>query len=252
MINDTPSSGMRSIGIICARGASKRLPRKNVRLLNGVPLIAYCCAAARLSRLDRVIVSTEDAEIARVCRENGVEAPFVRPDELASDYASSPDIIGHALGWLEANEGARYDVFVLLQPTTPFVLPDHIDACLDAMAEARVACCFTARGVADPPQWMFRIDDAGDAAPLLGKAITGDQEHSQHLDAAYIPNGAAYAVRPVAMRAQNRIICEPSRLVLMPTDRSVDVDDELDWLYAESVAKARSFAPVSAKQEAAP
>lgn len=238
---------MQSIGIICARGTSKRLPRKNVKPLNGVPLIAYCCAAARQSQIDRVIVSTEDAEIASICREAGVEAPFVRPQELAFDYASSPSIIGHALEWLKTNEDVRYDAFVLLQPTTPFVLPEHIDACLDALADPRIACCFTAREVRDPPQWMFRIDESGDAVPQLGQAIIGDQEHSQHLAAAYIPNGAAYAVRTAAMFAQNRIICEPSRLALMPAERSVDVDDALDWLYAESVAKTYSFVPVSAK-----
>jgi CMP-N-acetylneuraminic acid synthetase len=237
---------MPSLGVICARGASKRLPRKNVRPLNGTPLVAYCCAAARESRIDRVIVSTEDAEIAAVCAAWGVPAPFVRPEALASDYASSPDIVGHALDWMEHHDGGRFDVVVLLQPTTPFVLTEHIDACLDELERSRAACCFTARAVADPPQWMFVQDGDGAARPLLGRAIEGDQEHSQRLAASYIPNGAAYAVRVDAMRAQNRIICDPARLVVMQPERSVDVDDDLDWIYAEAVARKFGFTPPSA------
>jgi CMP-N-acetylneuraminic acid synthetase len=239
---------VRSLGVICARGASKRLPRKNVRPLNGIPLVAYCCAAARESRIDRLIVSTEDAEIAEICAAWGVSAPFVRPQELASDYASSPDIVGHALDWMERNEGARFDVLVLLQPTTPFVLTEHIDACLDVLERSDTACCFTARAVADPPQWMFVQDGEGAARPLLGKVIEGDQEHSQHLAASYIPNGAAYAVRADAMRTQGRIICDPARLVIVEPERSVDVDDELDWVYAEAVARKFGFTPVSPDQ----
>ena len=239
---------MASLGVICARGASKRLPRKNVRLLNGTPLVAYCCAAARKSRIDRLIVSTEDAEIAAVCAAWGVPAPFVRPEELASDFASSPDIVGHALDWMESHEGRRFDVLVLLQPTTPFVLSEHIDACLGELERSGAVSCFTARAVADPPQWMFVQDGESAARPLLGKAIEGDQEHSQRLAASFIPNGAAYAVRVDAMRAQNRIICDPARLVVVAPERSIDVDDELDWVYAEAVARKFGFTPLASDQ----
>jgi CMP-N-acetylneuraminic acid synthetase len=233
---------MPSLAVILARGTSKRLPRKNVRLLNGVPLVAYCCAAVRGSRADRAIVSTEDDEIARICRASGVDAPFVRPAALAEDYASSVDIISHAHEWMERESGEHFDVLVLLQPTTPFVLPEHIDQCLAALDDPTLACCFTARAVADPPQWMFTQSD-GRAAPLLGQAIEGNQEHSQHLAACYIPNGAAYAVRVAAMRHQNRIICDPARMVIMSPERSIDVDDELDWLYAETIARRFAFTP---------
>src|SRR5215472_15027703 len=122
-----------SIGIILARGSSKRLPRKNVKPLLGTPLIGWMIGAALASRLDRVIVSTEDAEIAEISRAHGADVPFRRPDELAADYASSEAILKHALEAVEKAEGKRYDICVTLQPTTPFVAPADIDGCLAAL-----------------------------------------------------------------------------------------------------------------------
>ena len=235
---------MRSLGVICARAASKRLPRKNLRPLNGVPLVAYCASAARRARLDSVIVSTEDREIAAICVGHGVEAPFVRPEELAADYASSPDIVGHAVDWMRTQRGLDYDIVVVLQPTTPFVLPEHIDACVDALKhDAGAACCFTARPASEPPQWMFMRGEDGRVSPLLGEAIGAEREHAQLLATHYLPNGAAYAVRLAALAAQRRIICDPARIVVMPPERSVDIDDELDWLFAERVARHYSLTP---------
>ncbi len=236
------AASLRSLGVICARGGSKRLPRKNVRPLNGVPLVAYCAGAARRARLDTAIVSTDDPEIAAICEEAGIEAPFTRPTALAADFASSPDIVGHAIDWMRKNREIEFDVVVLLQPTTPFVLPEHIDACVQALEDdSAAACCFTARTVHEPPQWMFALDGDGRVSPLLGEAIAGDQEHSQHLAEHYLPNGAVYAVRVYALAEQQRTICDPARIVIMPRERSVDIDDELDWLYAEGVARHFSF-----------
>src|SRR5262245_23004085 len=124
---------MLSLGIIFARGGSKRLPRKNVKPLLGLPLVGWMCRAAAASTLSRAIVSTEDDEIAAICEENSVAAPFRRPAALANDFASSPDILLHAIEAMERIDGRRYDVAALLQPSTPFALPEHIDACLAAM-----------------------------------------------------------------------------------------------------------------------
>ncbi len=235
---------MRSLGVICARGSSKRLRGKNIKPLNGVPLIGYMCQAALASRIDRVILSTEDDGIAAIAQQYGVEAPFRRPTELAADYATSPDIVGHALDWVERQEGKAYEVLVLLQPTTPFVLPVHIDACLHAVTKKDgMASCFTARKVTEPPQWMFTLNDDGTARPLLGRAIEGEQEHSQKLSPCYFPTGAAYAVRVDALRKQKRIICDPASIVEMDLERSVDIDEPLDWLIAESIGRFYGFAP---------
>jgi CMP-N-acetylneuraminic acid synthetase len=109
------------VAVIPARGGSKGLPRKNIRLLAGKPLIAYTIEAARQCALiDRVIVSTDDLEIAEVSRQFGAEAPFMRPEELATDYASTESVLKHAVEWLEEHEGYRADIVVFLQLTDIF------------------------------------------------------------------------------------------------------------------------------------
>ena len=235
---------MTSLGVIVARRSSKRLPGKNLLPVGELPLVGWMARAAAASRLDRVVVSTEDDEIAAVCEANGAAAPFRRPAALAADYASSPDIVGHAIDAMNAIDKTTYDCCVLLQPTTPFVLPAHIDDCLSALNDMDVNCAFTAREVDDPPQWMFRYNGGRRVEPLLKQAIEGDQEHSQHLAKAYIPSGAAYAFRVEAMRAQNRIICDPATIVVMDKARSVDIDDPLDLIYANVMARENRFEPI--------
>lgn len=236
---------MTTLGVIVARASSKRLPRKNLLPLGGLPLVGWMSRAAAAASLDRLIVSTEDDDIASVCEANGVAAPFRRPEELASDYASSCDIMLHALRTMETADATTYDVIVLLQPTTPFVLPEHIDACIAQLADPTVASAFTGRVALDPPRWMFTKDDSGCAQPLLGNWIRGNDEHTQCLETIYRPNGAAYAVRPDAMRSAGHVICDPCRLVVMEAKRSVDIDDALDLIYAETVAEHMGFKPVN-------
>lgn len=234
---------MSSLGVMHARGGSRRIPGKNVKPLGGVALIAYVARAALASRIDRVILSTDDAEIAARAAEQGVEVPFRRPAELAEDVPSELVTL-HALEWMESHEQERYDVVVTLQPTTPFVLPEHIDACLDVLEESDAACCFTARRAVEPPEWMFVTDDNGLALPLLKEAVQGNRGVFQELPPTYLPNGAAYATRSAVLRAQGRILCDPLRLIVMPAERSIDLDEPLDWLVAEVVAETHGFAPV--------
>ena len=238
---------MASLGVICARAGSKRLPGKNLKPLRGVPLLGYVCRAARASRIDRVILSTEDAAIARAAAAVGVEAPFERPRALAADYASSPDIVGHAIDWMAANGGGAYDIAVLIQPTTPFLTPADIDACLDAVASG-TASAFTVRQATEPPEWMFVHGPDGAARTLLGDPIAGAREHSQHVRTCYVPTGGAYAVRVAAMRSQGRIICDPAHLVETTPERAADIDDELDFLYAEMLAEHFDFGLIPAQE----
>lgn len=233
-----------SLGVIVARGASKRLPRKNLIPLLGTPLVGWSIRAALASRLDRVVVSTEDAEIAGVARQFGADVPFVRPHELAADYARSDDILIHALDATEADDGRRYDLVAYIQPTTPFVTPEDIDAAIDVVAHGEAACCFTAREVSEPPWWMFRQDENGRARPFVDGSIEGDREHSQKLAKTYFPSGAAWVLACHALRDQHRIYCEPLRMVMMPYERSVDIDDEVDWIVAEAIGRHHNFGPV--------
>lgn len=235
---------MTSLGVIVARRSSKRLPGKNLLPIGDLPIVGWMARAAAASRIDRLVVSTEDDEIAAVCEANGATAPFRRPEPLTADYASSPDIVRHAIDTMNAIDLTNYEICVLLQPTTPFVSPEHIDGCLAALDDRRIACAFTARQVEEPPEWMFRFNGARLAEPLLKNAIEGVREHSQHLAKAYFPSGAAYAFRVASMLAQNRIICDPATMVVMDTARSVDIDDPLDLTFAKLVADKHKFKPV--------
>ncbi|MBT5040288.1 MAG: acylneuraminate cytidylyltransferase family protein [Rhodospirillaceae bacterium] len=231
---------MRSLGILQARGGSTRIPRKNVKPLLGHPLIAYGGRAALLSGLSRLILSTDDDEIATAAREYGVDVPFRRPAELAEDVPTE-HVTRHALDWAEAEEGETYDIVVTLQPTTPFILPEHIDACVESVAASNAACCFTAQRASQPPQWMFTLDDGGTATPLLDGAVEGERGVFQSLPACYLPNGGAYATRVSAFRTQDRIISDPARLVIMDAARSVDLDEPEDWVVAEAMGAAHGF-----------
>lgn len=232
---------MKSLAVIVARGASKRLPRKNAKPLLGVPLVAWSIRAALASKVDRVVVTTEDEEIAVISRSYGADVPFMRPEELAADFARSDDILLHALDATEADDGKSYDVVVYIQPTTPFLLPRDIDSAVDVVARGEAACCFTAREATEPPWWMFTEDEKGQARPFIQGRIEGDREHSQKLKKVYFPSGAVWALDCKAFREQHRIYCEPLRMVMMEYERSIDIDDEVDWIVGEALGQSFGY-----------
>jgi CMP-N,N'-diacetyllegionaminic acid synthase len=233
------------LGVIVARGSSKRLPRKNLKPLLGTPLVGWSIRAALASKLDRVVVTTEDTKIADAARAYGADVPFMRPAELAADYARSDDILLHALNATEQDDGSLYDVVVYIQPTTPFMRPTDINAAIDVIDRGEAACCFTAREVTEPPSWMFTEDANGEARLLIQGRIEGDREHSQKLNKVYFPSGAVWALDCKAFRAQHRIYCEPLRMLMMDYERSIDIDDEGDLVIAEAVGRHHGFALTS-------
>ena len=232
---------MRSLGVIVARRRSKRLPDKVLKPLLDAPLIAYAVRAAAASRLDRVLVSTEDREIAETARRFGAEAPFLRPAPLAEDYAKDHEIVLHALDWAEADERRAYDAVVLIQPTTPFVLPRHIEACLEVIDASGANCCFTVRPVREKPHWMFVARPDGTAETLLDGQLEGARQYAQHLPPVFLPNGAAFAVSTPALREQRRIYATPLRMVEMEGERSVDIDEPFDLVLAEALGRHFGF-----------
>ena len=237
---------MRTLGILCARGASKRLPRKHLQPLGELPVVGWMCRAAAASKLTDVVLTTEDADIAAAARMNGVEAPFLRPAHLAEDYATDHGIITHALEAVTKMSGASYDAVVMLQPTTPFTLPEDIDACVARLeADVGLACCFTVRPVTEPADWMFVEDENGLARRLLAKSDEEPAAHKQLLRRSWFPSGAAYAVRVDALDAQQRIYCSPFAFHAMAAERCVDIDEPLDLIIAEAVMRYRSFMPAA-------
>lgn len=227
---------MRSIGVIAARGSSKRLPRKCMLPLGGRPLVQYSCLAATAAKLDRIVITTEDPEIASAAAEVGVNAPFLRPAALAEDWATSPSILQHALDEMETRDGYRYDVAVLLQSTSPFIQPAIIDACVEALREnPNAASAVTVRAVKEPPQWMYSIDGNGYASNILSQKIDAKTEHKQLLNQVFIPTGGAYAIRSDILRQTGMLLVDPMKVVEVDQIYAADIDDAEDFARAEAL-----------------
>ncbi len=214
----------------------------------GHPLVAWCCHAALASNLDRVVLSTEDNEIAYIGRQVGVDVPFRRPAALAEDFAQDIDIIFHAVEASETHYGERFDNVVLIQATTPFVEPAHFDACIERLSSEKLNCVFTARKADEHPRWMWMVNQHGTAEPFMESIPSADEQHHQNLSTVFFPSGAAWAARIEEVRKQGTIYCGPLGIVEMPWERSVDIDTEFDWLQAETIAAKRGFSPAKIKE----
>ena len=226
--------------LIPARGGSKGIPRKNVKPLAGKPLIAWTIEAARAARsVARVIVSTEDGEIADVARQHGAEVPFMRPPELASDSAASVDVVLHAIDWLADHEHVQPDLVLLLQPTSPLRIAQDIDAAVDLQRARRAAAIVSVCMAPHPPEWLRRLGPDGELLPWHA-----GPEPLRRQDAvlAYLVNGALYLVQTAVLREEKTL--SPSRTLayVMPPERSLDIDTPWDFHLADLVLKERHAA----------
>ncbi len=226
------------VGVIHARGGSKRIPLKNLKPLNGKPLIAYMIDAALNSGyLRRVIVSTDHPEIRRISLECGAEAPFVRPAHLAEDCPSEW-VTQHAVEFVETQEGQRVDIAVTMQPTTPFCLGKDIDVCVEMLlSRSDFHSVFSTKAVHERPEWMFVAHEDDRAELLTGGELKGDRGVFQCLQKLVIPNGAVYATRRQALFEEGVIISRKTGVYIMPPERSVDIDEPIDFLFAELLCR---------------
>lgn len=164
------------LGLVLARGGSKRIPSKNIKELNGKPLIGYTIEAAKKSKyLDRIVTSTDSDEIATVAKSFGSETPFLRPSEFAHDTATDFSVFTHALSWLLENESYKPDIVVQLRPTSPLRTTEHIDDAIELLYAHPEAD--SVRTVAEPeqtPYKMYHLDDGGFLKPLL--CVEGEEE----------------------------------------------------------------------------
>ena len=224
--------GKRVLAVIPARGGSKGVPRKNVRLLQGKPLIAWTSEAAKGSALiDRLVTSTEDPEIREVAQRFGCETPFVRPAELAADDTPGMAPIRHALTQLPG-----YDLIVVLQPTSPLRLTSDIDGCISRLSESNADCCVSMTAAETPPQWMY-VKRSGDLVePYLKDAEANVRR--QDLGTVLALNGAVYVARTEWIQAGRSFLEGRLACYEMPPERSLDIDTEWDWQLAENALAA--------------
>lgn len=226
------------VALVTARGGSKGLPGKNLRLLGGRPLIAWSIEAARASRsVGRVIVSTDDPAIASAARAAGAEAPFLRPADISGD--DSPHILAseHAARWLEEQEGFRPEFFLLLQPTSPFRTGADIDAAVGLAREKNAVAVVSVCEAKPHPGKTFGLAADGTLTPFLADGPA--YRRRQDLPAALAENGAIYLNRREALLRDRNFIPPGAVPYLMPAERSLDIDSAWDFELAELMVRAR-------------
>ncbi|MBE9608816.1 pseudaminic acid cytidylyltransferase [Chitinilyticum piscinae] len=224
------------IAIIPARGGSKRIPRKNIRLFHGQPMIAYSIRAALDSGLfDRVVVSTDDAEIAAVARECGAEIPFVRPDDLSDDYATSMSVVQHAIRALQ-EQGAQMEFTCCIYATAPFVRPSFLAEGLARLqANPNASYAFSVTRFPFPVQRGIRINRMGRVEALQPEYRF---TRSQDLEEAYHDAAQFYWGRTEAWAKDDLLFSELSIPIVLPRYLVQDIDTVEDWKCAELIYTA--------------
>ncbi len=217
---------MRVLGLVPARGGSKSIPRKNLVELGGVPLIQWTIQAALGSNLERVVVSTDDDEIAEISQNLGAEVPFKRPAELSSDQTLSIDVVLHALDVLEED----FDAVMMLQPTSPFRTSIDIESAIKIIDDASSVISVVPVEGTHPARMKF-VEDGVLIDPPFAETI--ENMPRQDLRPMYIRNGAIYLTRIADLRHRT-FKGALSRALIMPKERSINIDTSFDLALARA------------------
>ena len=227
------------LAVIPARGGSKGLPGKNIKLLNGKPLIAYTIEAALESEyIDKVIVTTDSDEIAEVAQKYGASVPFKRPDELSSDTALAIDVYLHAVEFIMNKESKNIDKFMVLLPTAPLRTSAHINKAVEFFRETNAITLISVREAETPITWYMsknsdeRISNAGFG---IGNALTNRQVNLKY----YVPNGAIYILDYDLLKNNRTYYCDNTVGFEMSAEDSVDIDTMIEFKFAEMLIKER-------------
>jgi CMP-N,N'-diacetyllegionaminic acid synthase len=224
---------LKCLAVIPCRGGSKGVHRKNLREIGGIPLVAHTIRAATL--ITRSIVSTDDEEIALVAKKYGAGVPFLRPAEFATDEAKSIDVALHALKFCIEN-GEHYDIFVLLQPTTPLRSPQDIDSTIQLLIDnAEYNCAITVKPVGSShPNYLYKkTDSISEMAPFIDNSLA--ESRRQEFADIYVRNGAVYAVRVPYMLENSKLIDDIVLAHQMSEETSVNIDDEFELYLAQQI-----------------
>lgn len=224
---------MKVLAIIPARGGSKGVPRKNILDINGKPLINYSVEvgveAEKRGIIDKLVVSTDDEEIASVAKEAGADIPFMRPDYLSNDTAKSVDVMIHAYEYF-ASQGVEYDTILLLQPTTPLRTVEDVKSALEIYEKTgakSLISCYREEYICD----LVSYHRDGDMAIALNEKHNSGVRR-QELPDVYVRNGAIYITSVDYMMKEKKVFDEKPAMYVMPKDKSVNIDcmDDVEML----------------------
>ncbi|MEI7431791.1 MAG: acylneuraminate cytidylyltransferase family protein [Betaproteobacteria bacterium] len=221
-------NGTRVLGVIPARGRSKGVPGKNIRIVGGKPLIAWTIEAAQSSEiLDRVVLSSDDLDIISIAKKHNCDVPFVRDPHLAQDETPTIDVVLDAL-----NRCPAYEWVVLLQPTSPLRTYKDIDEAIQRCAAFNAPSCVSVCLAQESPYWMFTLKpDAHLAALLPNQALTRRQD----LPPVYSLNGAIYVAKTEWLKRERKFLTSETIAYEMPIERSLDIDTESDFIQLKSI-----------------
>lgn len=226
------------LAIIPARGGSKGIPRKNIKYLSGKPLIYHTIKAAKEAEyIDRIVVSTDDEEIARVALEYGAEVPFLRPEELATDKAKAIDNYIFTIDKLNEMKSDVIKEFIVLQPTSPLRTASDIDNAIKLFYENKADTVISVVKAEHPPTWYKIINDEGilqDYFPLTDNSL-----NRQETAETYLPNGAIYIFNYEALIKNYGYYNSQTYPYIMKHENSVDIDTLLDFEFAEYLFNIR-------------
>ena len=220
------------LAIIPARGGSKGLHRKNVRPLGGLPLICHSIKTALASSsISRVVVSTDDKEIASIAKEYGAEVPYFRPTNLANDNSMVIDTYLHVLDKIAGETSHVVETFVALLPTVPLRLPEDIDNAVNIFEANNADSVISVTQTQTPIQWYKKITTKGLLQNYLPEF--NSEKNRQEQQKTYIPNGSIYIFRTEVLRATRKYYTDKTYPYIMPLERSVDIDELIDFEWAE-------------------
>lgn len=221
--------------VIPARGGSKGIKNKNIRILAGKPLIFYTIREAKNAKLvDKVIVSTDSPQIKKIAQALKADVPFLRPFSLAKDTTPMYPVIRHALEYLN-NRGDKFDAVIILQPTSPLRSAEDIDKAILSLVNSGVDSLVSVCLAKHSPYWMKVIKN-GKLFPLMG---SNNSMRRQDLPKVYMPNGAIYATRAKVILKDKKILGSKVIPFIMEEEKSVDVDSLMDLHLAELLLKQR-------------
>lgn len=230
---------MKILALIHARGGSKRIPLKNIKILGDKPLISYPIELAKsIDIIDRVIVSSDHDDIIRISKEFGAEVPFIRPADVSEDVESEL-VTKHALDWLKENENYIPDIVITLTPATPFTKKEDLQNAIKLLIENKGwDSVITVRKAKEFPQWMIDWDGENNGKTLLGNNFDGEYNVSQNLKKYYFPMGAFFVNKVSSFLINPSMYGEKWGCYELDMNAHIDIDEPEDWIQAENIVNS--------------
>ncbi|HZX34927.1 MAG TPA: acylneuraminate cytidylyltransferase family protein [Thermodesulfobacteriota bacterium] len=230
---------MKILAFIPARGGSERVPGKNTKLLRGKPLIVYTIEAAKRARLvNRVVVSTDSADIAAVAKEYGAETPFMRPKEISGSESTEMQFLEHALDWFKKNEDYEPDLIVLLYPTSPFRKSETIDRAIEGMLKHPEADSLRSVKLCSEHPYKMWVVEEGLLKPFVKIGVRNAHTLAYKLlPTVYAQNASIYITKPGTIRDKKSPTGDVIIPFIMDEDESMDINSPVDFRLAEALAK---------------